>query len=298
MWLVVSLAGYSILVAVAILDKFILNKVVSKPAVFVFYSTIFILPLALLIPFGVGFLNGSQGWNIAILSGITFGFGLWVLYAGFRESEISHAGPLLGAAVALFVVILGRFFLAEIISPRELLAIGVLILGSLIISFERSRRHNGWHRGMFLVILASGLFAVSHVSAKYIYDQYGFYSGFVWTRLPTCLVGLMLLISPKVRREIFSKKKSPDGRGKKIFLVGTNKFLAIVGIGSLQYATAIGSVSLVNALAGVQYAILIIAVAFLSKFAPRLFKEDYGRIEILQEIIAIIFIGIGLVLLV
>lgn len=297
MWLFVALLANAILAMVGVMDKLILTKTVHKPVVFVFYSTVFTAPLFFLLPFGVSFPNVWTDHLIFAVSGICFALGLWALYIGFQESEISHVGPLVGAATPLFVFLLSSIFLREKLTVVNLTAIFVLMAGSLVISFEKSRWHNGWHRGMAWGILAGLLFAVSHVTSKYAYDVYGFYNGFVWTKIWIAVFGAMLLFLPSVRF-LFSKKfithKSSGGR---FFLIFTNKLLGLAGVILIQYAIALGSVSLVSALTGVQYALLVVFVALLSKFWPRVLKETYTRKEIFQEAAAVAIISLGLVLL-
>ena len=80
----------------------------------------------------------------------------------------------------------------EKLSTYGLLAAIVLIIGSLVISFDlRKEHHRRWHPGLNWGILAGFLFAVSHVISKYAYDMYGFYSGFVLTNLPIGIFGLV-----------------------------------------------------------------------------------------------------------
>jgi len=93
-----------------------------------------------------------------------------------------------------------RHFLHESLGAYKLLAIFILIIGSLLVSFEKSAQHNGLHMGMLLGVFSSLLFAISHVAAKYSYDAYGFYSGFVWTRGFLGVFGILLLLSPSVRK--------------------------------------------------------------------------------------------------
>ncbi len=305
MWLFLALLGNAVLAITGVMNKLILTKFVSKPIILAFYSTIFVLPFFLLLPFGIKMPDAWTDYLVFAVSGLGFAFGLWTMYIAFQESEVSHVGPLVGVAVSIFILFLSRIFLAEKLTAYNLLAAIILIIGSLIISFEKSARHNGWHRGMEWGVLAGFLFAVSHVTAKYVYGIYDFYSGFVWTRLSIGIFGVVLLLSPSVRA-LFSKK-SFAGRekisvdkapGKKQFtLVAGSIALGLVGAILVQYATALGSVSLVNALAGAQYALLIIFVALLSKFWPRVLKETYTRKEILQEILAVAIISFGLVLL-
>lgn len=295
-WFTFALLGYFLLAIVGILDKFILEKRVKEPAVFVFYSTIFVLPVFLLLPFGVQFLRGVD-WLWALTGGVFFALALYAMYAGFKESEVSHAGPLVGAATPFFVVILGLLFLGENLTARQFIATGLLILGSLVISFEKSRAHDGWHRGMLWGVLAGLLFAVSHVASKYVYDRYGFYSGFVWTRgfLGACALPLLAVYG--VRANLFAVRVR--GRLKKqTAVVALDKILGVAGVVLVQYAIAIGSVSLVNALNGVQYGLLVLMIMFLSRFWPRFFRELYAKREAAQELLAVAIIAAGLFLLI
>ena len=300
MWLFVALLGNAMLAIVGIMDKFILTKSVSKPVVFVFYSTIFVLPFFLLLPFGVKIPTNQIDYLIFAISGFCFASGLWSMYIGFQKSEISHIGPLIGAAAPLFILFLSRVFLGETLTVRALVAAGILIIGSLVISFDQNVQQRGWRRGLEWGGLAGFLFAVSHVSAKYAYDLYGFYNGFIFTKLPVGVFGAALLFSPSVRA-LFAKKEkvaTDKIRGNRVFvLVVIDMFLGVTGTILLQYAMSLGSVSLVNALAGVQYAMLIVLVAVISKFFPQVLQETFTRKEIIQKVIAIFIISIGLFLL-
>jgi drug/metabolite transporter (DMT)-like permease len=202
----------------------------------------------------------------------------------------------------LFVLLLNPFWQKEILSNIDLIAIVVLIIGSLVISFEQSKQHHGWHLGMAWGVLAGLFFALSNLASKYIYDGYGFYSGLVWTRGMLGVCGILLLAAPTVRAVVFKKKKKikiPMRSGvSRLFLVGTDKILGVVGVVMIQFAIATGSVTIVNALNGLQYAALVVMVALLSKFSPRLFHEDYAPAEIWQEIFAIVLIAVGLGLLI
>lgn len=310
MWLFVALLGNAALAIVGVMNKLILTKFVSKPIVFVFYSTIFVLPFFLLLPFGIKMPDAWTDYLIFVMSGLGFAFGLWTMYIAFQESEVSHVAPLVGTAVSVFILFLSNIFLAEKLTAYNLLAVVILIIGSLVISFERSAQHNGWHRGMSWGALAGFLFAISHVAAKYVYGIYDFYSGFIWTRLPIGIFGAILLFAPSVRALFHQKEKTianpplaqtgdgiADGSEQFILVVG-GIVLGLVGVILAQYATALGSVSLVNALAGTQYALIIIFVAFLSKFWPRVLKETYTRKEIFQEVAAVFIISLGLALLI
>jgi drug/metabolite transporter (DMT)-like permease len=307
MFLVFALLGYGLLSIVAILDKFIVSassqKKALSPAIFVFYSTVFVLPVFLLVPFGVHFLSTPFDWAVALVSGLGYVGGLWTMYRGLAASEVSHLGPLVGASTPFFVFILAFVFFNERLALHQILAIFFLIAGSLIISFEQSLHHRGWHRGMLWGVLAGLFFAVSHLSAKYMYQRYGFYSGLIWTRgaIGFGAVGL-IIFSKEVRNLFFSRKEEKKSTIKNFFSAGFflamgDQLLGAIGGVLLQYSTSLGSVSLVNALNGFQYALLIILVTILSKFKSSRFREEYARFELIQEMVGVAVIAIGLSLL-
>lgn len=301
-WFIIALLGYFVLALVSISDKFILSKKIASPGVFVFLSTgpLFLLFSSLF--FGVKILSvDSLFWAAVSGAGLLFGF--WTMYKGFLTSEVSHAGPLLGAAIPTFVLLLSVGIGGEILSDKQLVACLFLILGSFLISFEKSKLHSGWHRGFLWIILAGIMFAISHIAAKYLYDTQGFIAGLVWTRGFSGLFGLLFLFTPSVRKEIFSWFRKPVSEGKDrkksgLSLMLFNKIFGVVGVVLVQFATALGSVSLVNSLAGFQFGLLVILVALLSLFYPKIFKEEYSKLEVVQEGLAVIIIGIGLSLLI
>ena len=304
MWLVVALSGYFLLAVVAILDKFIVSDERLAPSVVTFFSSAPLLALVFLLPFGVNSLHSWHDALIGLISGAAFVCALWTMYRGFESSEVSHAGPLIGAVVPLATLALSSWFFPGNVSSRLLTAIGFLVVGSLVISFEQKKQASGWHRGMLWIIMAGIFFAASNIAAKYMYNVYGFYAGLVWTRLAMGIVGLLLLPLPRVWKSLHGTRKKSVIRHRfsststKVITVVLDKTFGVVGAVLVQYAIALGSVTLVNALTGIQYAFLIVLVAMSSKLFPKLFKEEYTRTEIFQEIMAVACIGVGLALLI
>lgn len=305
MWFLFSAAGYILLALVCIVDKFLLSSAKVKPALYTFYSSAPLLPIIILYFFYPGLVSGWADWWWAIICGTTYTLAMWMMFLGFEKSEVSHVGPLVGAASPLFVLIFSNLFLGEALISSELWAVGLLIVGSVLIAFEKSKKHNGLHLGMFYGILSGLFFAISYVSAKYLYDKYGFMTGFVWSRFFIGVSGLFFLFSPETFKSLLRptwvnklKNKLTVRKNKHTGLIIFNKILAVVAVLSIQYATAIGSVSLVSALGGLQYAVLILGVMVLSRFWPKVFKEDYSTAEIIQEFVAVALIGVGLILLV
>jgi len=301
MWLVASLAGYGLLAVAAVLDKFIIARERVHPVTFVFYTAILVLPIWALAPFIGGGISDFYDIIGAAVAGIFFAIGLYAMYRSLQTGEASHIGPLIGGVMAFVTVILTIIILNEQLAEQQMLAVGLLIAGSLMISLEYNRGWRGWNQGVAWAVLASILFAVSHVASKYIYLRYGFGVGLVWTRGFLGLCAVPLLLSRSVRQQVFGGRYSgqaKSARSRSKLLVVINKLSAVAGTLGVQYAIALGSVTVVNALDGFQYALLVGMIGLLTIFKPRWFKENYSRGEVAQEIAAVVLIGIGLALLV
>ena len=294
MWFWAALIGYFLLSVVFILDKLILTENVSKSSVYTFYSTIFLLPVFILIPF-VSPLVGLD-WIWGIISGITFGLALWALYEAVRIGEASHINPFNGAVVSISIFLMSVIFLGEHLSNIQLSGLSILIIASALLSFEESKSFHGFHIGFLWATISGFLFAASHVTAKHIYETYDFFTGIVWTRGFISLVGLGLLLLPSVRKS-FINKKSKKKKKKQNFstftIISVDKIAGIFGVILIQYASSIGNTTSVFAISGIQYAIMFVMILLLTKFIPSKFKEDFTKKEIIVQSVAIVLVIIG-----
>lgn len=312
LWFLIALIGYLLLAIAFVLDKFILSESVDSPVVYTFYSTIFMFGAVLLFPLlGFAWLAPID-MLFAMISGLAFGFGLWAVYIALSKGESSHIQPFSGAVIVIVTFLLASFFLGETLSIAQKIGVGILVFASFLLSFEKTRNNTGFHSGFIWATYSGALFAISHVSAKYLYTLYEFWPAFIWTRATTGFVALLCLLTPAMWKHFNKKKKKtkkskpkanhPKG-GKKaktyaIPIIIFNKIFAMSAVVLIQYAAAIGSVTLVTALAGLQYAFLFILILLLTKFTPKLFKEYFTKQEVLLEWVAIILVVLGSVLFV
>ncbi|MFA4831421.1 MAG: hypothetical protein WC862_04490 [Patescibacteria group bacterium] len=294
LWFPLALAGYLLLAIVIILDKLILTKSIGKPIVYTFYSTIFMLGALFLWPFGVGFLQGIDWWW-AVVSGLGFGFGLWTFYKAVKEGEATHIAPFNGAIIMMATYALSAWLLAEKLAAIQMAGVVILSFASILLTWEKSSKHKGFHFGFVWAIVSGLFFAISHVSAKYLYEIYPFLTGFMWTRATTGLLGLFLLLFPSVRRSFTRKNREAKTVGKRhvLSIVAANKALSVGSLIFIQLAAAIGSVTLVMALAGIQYVLIFIFVYLSTKLFPNFFHEYFTKREITVQLIALVLVVIG-----
>lgn len=299
MYIFFALVGFGLLALTSLFDKKLLSNRSRSIGAYTFFMSAFSVLAVVFFPWAGTVPVGSLNWLFIVGAAGGFFLGLVFLFQAIQAGEVSHAGPLVGAAVPFFTLIFSYYFLGEVLSDKQLAAIILLILGSLIISFEQSEQHIGWHRGMLFGLAAGLFFAGSHVLSKYLYGQLGFVTGIVWVRILLGLLGMSLLLRPSLRREIFGGNTVIASSGaKKYWPVLANMTLGVTGVVLVQYATALGSVSVVNSLEGFRYGLLIVLVALFSRFDAKFFAEKYARWEWLQEGVAILLIISGLILLI
>ncbi|KKQ79422.1 MAG: Integral membrane protein, DUF6 family [Parcubacteria group bacterium GW2011_GWC2_38_7] len=280
-----------------ILDKFLLTKKFPRVSVLTFWTAVWNL-------LGVVFVFWDfvlfPGWTLLILSllsGVFFTLALQFFYSALKTGEASHMGPLVGGVVPIVSFIASYFWLHERLSGFQVFAIGLLVLGTLLISFEKSRKHNGWHLGMVWGIIAGIFFGLSYVLAHGVFLQTTFSTGFVWARIGGFLAALPLLLNVSVRGDIFVKTKAKKKKLESgLLILVINKTLAVIYFLGMSYALSLASATTVNALAGLQYAIMFVMIYIFSKTIPKFFNEQFTRREIAIQILALLIIIVGLAL--
>jgi drug/metabolite transporter (DMT)-like permease len=294
MWLIITIVAYFFTALANLVDKLLLSRYVDKPIVYAFFIGALSIVSVVLIPFG--FVMPTIGLVIfSIFVGATFILALYLLFSALKVNEASRVIPFVGGVSPIFV-----FFFSWIglgIAPKglELIAFAFLLLGIYFISRESFRGAGHTKKSLIFSFAAAIVFALYYTLSKYIYLHEAFITGFVSIAFGTFLAAMFLLIWPSHRRDIMVNFKKGQGKGPRIFFFGQ----AAGAIGALltSYAISLANVTLINAMQGLQFAFLFIMVVILSKKYPQILQEKLNRQIILEKVLAIIFIGVGLVLL-
>lgn len=96
-------------------------------------------------------------------------------------------------------------------------------------------------------------------------------------------------------------KKRKNGRKFTVYIIAAlviSKGFGMTALILQNYAINLGSVTLVNALQGTQYLFLLGLAALVSRYYPRLWKEEYSRVTLTQRLAGMGLVGLGLILLV
>jgi len=322
MWLTLAILGYFFNSLSIFLDKYLLGGSLPSPKIYAFYAGIFSLLILLIIPIGVlvsyGFLTPLEKifpesleiflipqFPLIVLTffpGIIFILALLFYYQGIKDFEISRIGPAVGGIVPLFTLILISLFSffplnlgfeKQIIVFKEYLALLFLVLGTMILVFQKEKLAT--FKILKLSITASFLFSLSFVLSKIVYNFLPFWPAFIWMRMGDFIGAISLLIFSEVRHGIFFQKEISKEKIALpfIFAKGAGGLGSVLQNGAIFLAPIV-FLPIINALAGVQYIFLmILAILFFFKF-PKILKEEISKRVLFQKIISILLILIGL----
>jgi len=297
-WLIIVLAGHFLNALAFLMDKFLLTKKVTSPFVYAFFIGVMGGVAVLLIPFGFT-VPDWPAVALALSGGATFVLALIFFFAALKQNEASRVVPLSGGLVPGFTIIFAYFLLGERLALQQLIAFAALVVGGILITIETNqqpKKQASSNRGYLWALVSAIIFALSSVIMKIVFNEQAFISGFVWSRIGGFLAALLILLIPAQRYQIFHQPKAKRA-GKTALLFFMGQAAGALGYIILAYAISLASVSLVNAMQGVQYALLLVIIAVLSRKFPQILSEKLTGRVLAQKIIAIILItlGIGLI---
>ncbi len=301
MWLLLAISGYTFLAVVFILDKIIVSQEKVKPVEYTFYSTVFLIVSLLALPLAKSlFLTGWFNWFLALVSGLSFGLGLYFFYLALQYGETTHISPFNGSMVSIFIFILSYLFLNEKLNLNQQIGVILLIFASYLFSQEKTKKHNGFHIGFVWAIISGLFFAVSQVTAKYLYSLFDFWLVFAWSKAAISLSALIFapfLFRKKKKKTKHSQQKKTKKQNKLVIIL-SDKILGIIAVILLQLAYAQGLATVVGALSGLQFALIFVFVFLLTKLKPQIFKEYFTKKEIYEQIGALVLVILGLIFIV
>jgi len=299
-WILIALSGYFLAAVAVVFDKFLLRSRIPEPSVYAFMISLFSLFAFIFAPFGLQIFH-LEIMLLTLLSGVLFTYGILALYKAIKENEVSRVAPLVGAIIplgTLSIVSSGLFGTKEILDGWGVGAFCMLLVGGIIISFQKETGQRGFFRGFPYALIAGLLLALSFVLLKYAFSHQNFVSGLVWSRAGMFLGGVSLFLIPQFRekilnfcREVFHKKKESASTGGLFIL---NKTLAGVSYLFINYAIYLGPVTLVQAMSSSQYAFVFVLSVFAALKWPSMFEERRLVRQWAQKIVALACIAVGI----
>jgi transporter family protein len=295
-WLIFTILSCFLYAVVAVFNKYLLGqRATTKPIVFTFWLGILSIFSFVLIPFGLAW-PGWPAFGLDIVVGVVYFFSILYFYEALDINETSRVTSLTGGLTPLVVLFFSFMLLNESLTILQLLAFFLLVAGAFLISFKRSRgRFKSSVKGLWFIILSIILSAIYWIGAKYIFDNQGFVTGFLWSRLGFILTAAAILVWPAWRRKILYSESQLTLKISSLFV--TSKLFAAFGSLFIHLALSLGSAALVNALGGLQYVFILIFAIILSKKFPNFLQEETSGGVLVQKIAAVLLIVGGLAIL-
>lgn len=307
-WILLAVVAQCINAFVALIDKHIVSdeKTIPRPFVYAFYTCLIsgawivmyffgllpFIPQSFHIPTFANVLRPTlEVVALSFLSAYTFFTALVALFTTLREHDASDVVPVIGSVSALASFGMGYFFFNTTLSSNFILGIGLLSLGTFLVSRLRFPFKTA------LVALYSGIFfALHYITLKGLFESTSFDNGFFWSRIAFVFFALTLLMIPNYFEKIREQTKTTSKTTA--ILVLFNKILAGISTILILKATDLGDVAVVQALGGLQFVfILFLGIFFGTKQTRLNIGERYERDTMVKKTLFVAIITIGFLVL-
>ena len=275
-----------------VVHKILASKLINNPKVMLivygFIMTLVSFGVAIISP---GFIQGNIWWLI-VISGIVNSFGVWIYLSAMQKYEASRVIPLF-AIGAVVIIIASAIILGEVFDLITYVGIGVILLGSVILSIKKTFFSAFSSKILWTMTLSGVCFAFSAIVIKHLLGTYSVtqvFSSIGIIEGPSAII-ISLFFIKNIRQTIREIKKR--------YLV-YNALTDIVSIsGSFLYTIAISVwyLSLVETVASLQFLFIFIWSLIISRFFPSLYKEEFNGRIIFQKLAAIVLIIFGVYLI-
>lgn len=280
------------------IDKYLVERFCKESNIgsLLILSSLFpvtLIPVALTFNADPFSLTSSQ-IAVLILSGILTTAWMFFYFNALFDEDVSSVIALF-QLTPVFALIFGFLILGELPSYPQLLFAGVILVGSLIISIEKS---TGSIKYQLIAKLAaaSAIIALMNSLFKYVALPDTFWTSILWHAVGTCVAGITLLFAHKTYREsflTFIKENTKIGLG----LNGLNEVLVLVGDVIFAYAVLLIPLVLAQSMEAYQPIFVFIIAVGIALFRPRWANGDILNENIVLKIVGILIIVFGSVLL-
>lgn len=300
-WIPLALLASFLFASMNFIDKYLIEKITKdNPA-----TVITILAGLAGVPFliVVGLLAGNSVINFglanalgAISAGLLVLSGLYFYYKALVIADASLVAALF-QLIIVFNYILALIFLNEHLTLLQVVAIGIIIIGSVVINLEDNESKLKLNNKVFgQMLIASLLIAASDVIFKTIAKETAFLPTQFYEYSAGVISGIALLIFHKSARMAFIAMIK---KFKKIAVGGStlNELFNLGSLVSMRYAMYLAPIAVVQAVMSMQSVFLILLGVLLTKIMPRYVKENISKRHLTQKSVAITIMVIGTTLL-
>lgn len=242
-----------------------------------------------LVPFGFNLPSIGLA-ALAFTAGVIHLAAIWFYYSALKRGEASETLAVVGGFSPLATALIAIGLLSSPFGGSSEIGFALLVAGGFaMLATEKLN----WRSVLPSILLSSGLFGLTNVLQKVVFDQTGFVSGYVFFTIGTFAGAMALLIRPRWRRQILVH--SEDAPRRSTFWYFVNRFISGVGSFLIFFAISRGSPAIVDAISGVRYVIIFLGVYFITKVKPFWLQEDFRKGVLIGKCVATAMVVAGLV---
>jgi drug/metabolite transporter (DMT)-like permease len=281
-----SLIGISL-----VWDKVLLRRPATRSvAGYVFWlgaMSIFGLALA---PFGFH-MPGARPALLGFGTGIVHLAANYFYYQALQAGEASDTLAVMGGLSPTATVLIALALIKQPLGGHGPGGFALMVAGGFVMFLAE---RVPWRAILPPVVLSAGLFGLTNVLQKLVFDQTGFVTGYVFFTLGTFAGALLLLLRPSWRRQIFRKSKEAPPRSRFWYFV--NRFLSGVGSFLIFVAISRASPAVVDAISGIRYAFIFAGAWLITRYRPRWLQEEFHGWTLVAKTAGTILVIAGLVI--
>jgi len=300
-WFFLALVGPFLYALTNHIDKVLLEKYFKESGVgtlLIFSAVLSALALPFLFiidptPFSMAPLHILALAAVGVLNVLV----LWFYLTALQDEEASIA-IVFYQLVPVFGYVLGYFILGETLTTLQLIAMGTIIFGTAIVSFEIDAENKFRLRlkTLFFMPLAALCWALESVIFKAVALEEEVIRSLFWEHLMLTVIGIGIFIFMRSYRAHFLEALRTNSRGI-LTLNVANESLYMLGNIAFSFAYLLAPIALVL-LAESYQPIFVLAIGiFLTIFFPRIAVEKIHAHHLWQKGFAIAVTGLGTYLL-
>ncbi|MSQ05628.1 MAG: hypothetical protein EXR54_08995 [Dehalococcoidia bacterium] len=292
MWALMALTSAAAFGMVSIVDKRVLSRHLPGVSAFLLWGGLTVavyVPLTLYLT-GIPADTPPKYLVAAFCSGLSLGVGLVLMFQGLRMEEASRAVAIV-QIYPVFVALLAAAFLGERLAPLQWGAMGLVVLGAILVSLDMPHAGGSWLLGRGTPLLvASGLFAgLAYFSAKLALGHLPVWHTFAVQQLGVLAV-CCLFARPKVWRQLGAALRRPVTLA--LLVVGEG-LVPIAASFVAMAASNLGPISLVTAFLATRPLFVFIYSAALSRTRWSSNDAPLSRSALVLKLAAIAMIVAG-----
>jgi drug/metabolite transporter (DMT)-like permease len=238
----------------------------------------------------------SIPYAIAFLAGLISAGGYFFYAVSIRKEEASRIAALTSLAPA-FVAFLAVILVNEIFPPKSYIGIALMILGSVLISYNRHHLNKIIPLSLVLVLIAANFsYGLVQTLAKVSLDQISFWSFLMMFMFGRYVVAFPGLAIPSVRRKFTSEVRE---LGINFALtLASGSIMWSLGLVFLFYAASLGPITLVSTTGLISPLFTLFFAILMTKYLPKVLKEEIDKKAVALKLVAIVLILLGTYLII